>query len=147
MIRYIGFFSLFILLFLSCTSTKKVETKQEKTKMYYSIVLQGEHSSIKERKNEIFHSKNEFIKVFGNNFKENNFQNIDFDREMLIGIFLGRQSSGGIKINIDKINEKDKEITVRYHIESSPIATLVMTAPYIIIKIPRTDKKVIFQGE
>ena len=72
---------------------------------------------------------------------------IDFSREMLIGIFTGQKSSGGYTVEIVNILKEERVIKVLYK-EKAPlpeeIATTAFTQPYHFIKIPKEDLEVIF---
>lgn len=74
---------------------------------------------------------------------------IDFDKQMVVAVFMGRKMSGGYGIKIVKVKEKDGLIvTVK---ESSPpkdaMVTMALTSPYHVVVIPKSDKKVEFVNE
>ncbi len=148
--KYISFI-LILFFILACNSTRKINTNEvnsekKATELNFSVVLTGEHSQMKEKQYYIFRSKDELYKFFKSDNTEELFKNADdFKRNMLIGIFLGQQSTGGINIKIDAVTENEESVVVKYHIEYSKIAMMVMTAPYAIIKIKKTDKKIVFE--
>ncbi len=76
-----------------------------------------------------------------------NFKNlpVNFKNEMLLVLISDLKSSGGHSIMIEKIEETQKQIEIAYR-EKSPdgIATTVMTQPYFVAKIPKTNKEVRF---
>jgi len=68
--------------------------------------------------------------------------NINFDKEVLIGVFLGQRPTSGYSININKVVIENKKIYV-YANEVCPkkgqIVLMVITYPSIFIKIPKYD--------
>lgn len=74
---------------------------------------------------------------------------IDFDKQMVVAVFMGRKMSGGYGIKIVKVEETDKLIvTVK---ESAPqkgaMVTMALTSPYHVLVISKSDKKVEFVNE
>ena len=74
---------------------------------------------------------------------------IDFSKEMVIGVFAGQKNSGGYEVEIVKILKEENSIKVLYK-ERVPlpdeVVTAVITQPYHFIKMPKEDLKVIFQN-
>ena len=73
---------------------------------------------------------------------------VNFEKEMVVGLFLGTRSSGGYSVKIDKVDYASNEITV-YATESIPgpdkITTMVITYPYVMATVEkRADAKVKF---
>ncbi len=71
---------------------------------------------------------------------------IDFNKNMVIAVFMGRKNTGGYSVKIVSIVEKEKLIvTVK---ENSPPAdamvTMALTAPYHVVVVPKTAKAVEF---
>ena len=76
------------------------------------------------------------------NFAETN---IDFNTYEVIAVFDEVQSNGGYTVNITNITETDAEISVAYHLSSpNGLATCVLTQAFHIVKIPKSNKPVIF---
>ncbi|MCX7947584.1 MAG: protease complex subunit PrcB family protein [candidate division WOR-3 bacterium] len=67
---------------------------------------------------------------------------IDFNKEILIGIFLGQRPTSGYSINITKVLLENKKINI-YANEECPkkdqIVLMVITYPSVFIKIPKYD--------
>lgn len=74
--------------------------------------------------------------------------NINFNDKMVIAVFKGLRSTGGYRIEITEIIERENSVEV-FVKEISPlpedIVTMALTQPYHIVKIERVDKKVIFK--
>lgn len=68
--------------------------------------------------------------------------NIDFKKEILIGIFLGQRPTSGYGIYITKVTIENKKIII-YANEVCPkkdqIVLMVITYPSVFIKIPKYD--------
>ncbi|TZF84736.1 protease complex subunit PrcB family protein [Pedobacter sp. BS3] len=70
---------------------------------------------------------------------------IDFDQYMVIAIFDKLQMNGGHAIDITNIVDNDDSIWVKVkYTGPDGAAPSVITQPYCIAKIPRSDKPVIF---
>ncbi|NOQ72067.1 MAG: protease complex subunit PrcB family protein [Crocinitomix sp.] len=70
---------------------------------------------------------------------------IDFDEFIVVACFDKARGSGGYSIKIADINSTKKEINLTV-IKNSPadIAPAVITQPYYIAKLPKTNKKITF---
>ncbi len=70
---------------------------------------------------------------------------VNFATEKVIAVFSPVQNSGGHAINISNIVETNTEITVTVT-STSPqgFATTVITQPYHVVKIPQTNKPIVF---
>lgn len=71
--------------------------------------------------------------------------NIDFDNFMVIAVFDKVYGNGGHTIDVTKITENENEVIVSIENILKGGATSVMTQPYHIVKIPKTDKLIIFE--
>ncbi len=73
---------------------------------------------------------------------------IDFEKEMVVAIFMGERSSGGYKIEIININKTEKQIVIEVEEEEPPpesLRTMAFTQPYHIVVIKRCPLQVVFQ--
>ncbi len=78
------------------------------------------------------------VNVSGN-FSETD---IDFDNFMLIAVFLELKGNG-YDVEITNVIENENNITITT--QETEFLTLVMTQPYHIVKIPVSDKTIIFE--
>ncbi|MEO0209478.1 MAG: protease complex subunit PrcB family protein [candidate division WOR-3 bacterium] len=103
------------------------------------------------------------ILVFNKKLKRDDFRNVsgelvqidtseiiyqvDFNKEMLIGVSLGKKSNAGYDVTIEKVILKDSVIYVFYK-ESfyDGLASQVIVYPSSFIKIPKYDYPVEFIG-
>ncbi|NQY06512.1 MAG: protease complex subunit PrcB family protein, partial [Flavobacteriaceae bacterium] len=75
-----------------------------------------------------------------------NMPQVDFEKETIIALFMGQKNTGGFPIRIDTIDEKDDKLVVNV-LEKTPegkFATMVITQPFCIAKINKTDKEITF---
>ena len=72
---------------------------------------------------------------------------VDFGAEIVVGIFLGEKSAGGYEVEITRAELKDSVLYV-YYVEKSPkpggAAIQALTQPFHLVKLPRTDARVVF---
>jgi hypothetical protein len=71
--------------------------------------------------------------------------NIDFANFMVIAVFDKVYGNGGHSIDIIKITENENKVIVTIDNVLKGDATSVMTQPYQIVKIRKTDKLIIFE--
>jgi hypothetical protein len=148
-IIYLTVFSLVIGSFISCKCAAPTPTEKSMKLANFIEISKGAHSNIEESKYMIINDKktyNEvFLKINQTRVPKIDIQNIDFENNQIIALFMGMKSSGGYAIAIDHILCKTDELTV-YIKENKPNgpATSVLTQPYFIAQIPKTDKKINF---
>ncbi len=76
------------------------------------------------------------------NFKETN---IDFTKYQVIAVFDEVHNSGGYSIDITKITQSNSEITVKVEQLKKGDLTSVVTQPFHIVKITKSNKAVVFK--
>jgi len=72
---------------------------------------------------------------------------VDFSREMVVGIFLGEQSTGGYTIEITKVERVESELRVHYRSRSpdpGAMRSQALTQPHHLIKLSRVGGPVVF---
>jgi len=73
---------------------------------------------------------------------------IDFEKEMVIAVFMGERKSGGYEIKITKIIKTEKEIVVEVEEKEPPresLQSMALTQPYHIAVIKSSPLPVRFQ--
>ena len=78
----------------------------------------------------------------------NNFaiQEIDFEKYTVIALFDRVQNTGGYSIKIMDIQDAPENLIVLINkVTPDEMATSVMTQPYFIVRIPKTEKGVVFK--
>ena len=75
---------------------------------------------------------------------------IDFAREMVIALFLGQRSTGGFAIEVVRVERVGGGVRVVYRETPPPRGGMVpqiLTQPYHIIKLQRSDEEVVFERQ
>lgn len=73
---------------------------------------------------------------------------IDFDKESVIFVSLGRKNSGGYSIAVDSIEQQEGGLVVHVSTKSPPRGSMsiqALTAPFDIVAVPKLQGKVTFQ--
>lgn len=70
---------------------------------------------------------------------------IDFDQYQIIAVFDGIRSTGGYTIDVVEIAENETKLKVFTECLGEGNATTVMTQPFQIVKISKTDKVIEFE--
>ena len=74
-------------------------------------------------------------------------ETVDFEKETIIGLFMGEKTTGGYAISVASIEETKNELIVQVA-ESAPkgkFVSMVITQPFSIFKIKKTDKAIRFE--
>jgi hypothetical protein len=73
---------------------------------------------------------------------------IDFSKETILFVCLGRKNSGGYHISVKGINHKDRVTVVEVETASPPKGSMsiqALTAPFEIVAAPKLEGKIEFQ--
>lgn len=73
---------------------------------------------------------------------------IDFEKEMVVAVFMGIRKSGGYEIEIIKVTKTEEEIVAVVREKEPPsdsLQTMALTQPYHIVVIKRSSLPVRFQ--
>ncbi|MDR0801752.1 protease complex subunit PrcB family protein [Fluviicola sp.] len=70
---------------------------------------------------------------------------IDFNDYMLLAIFDKGRPTGGYSVSVTSVTENINQIVVNVAYTGTGDATQMPTCPYIIVKIPKSNKPVVFQ--
>jgi len=75
---------------------------------------------------------------------------VDFDKEMVVGVFMGSRPTGGYTVEIVSLADKDGTLVVSYR-ETSPrpgtMAAQVLTFPYHLIATAKRSGEVKFEKQ
>ncbi|MEN3045059.1 MAG: protease complex subunit PrcB family protein [Candidatus Hydrothermales bacterium] len=140
----------FLSFLFSCLNVKKIETSEAE----FKNLQKGFYSGIREKKEMVIKDKEEFLKLWKDLtsifLPSPEPPDIDFNKYILICVFMGEKPTGGYEIEIKRIFEKKEEISV-YVKEVSPgqncIVTMALTQPYHIVIFKKTKKKFKFYFE
>ncbi|MFV1951057.1 MAG: protease complex subunit PrcB family protein [Nitrospinota bacterium] len=92
--------------------------------------------------------KEVWTKVHALQFPEPELPKIDFEKDMIIAVFMGERRSGGFSIEIKNIVKTDKEVVVEVE-ERRPdpgsIVTMALTRPYHMLVVKTSSLPLRFQ--
>ena len=77
-------------------------------------------------------------------------ETIDFSKSTVVAIYAGDEPSGGFQIAINDIRTEADAVHVNYKVTPPPAdetTITVMTQPYVLKAIPRTDLPVVFHRQ
>lgn len=73
---------------------------------------------------------------------------VNWAKEMVVAIFMGRKPTGGYAVAIQEVKEVDGKLTIRY-LERAPgkgdITIQVLTAPYALVVVPKSTLPVVWK--
>jgi len=119
----------------------------------FTTVDQGFYSGISEPRNVVIRSSEEWKRLWEEHTSIFSppppLPEVDFSRDMVIGVFLGTRPTGGFSVEILSVRHEGDQLVVEYA-ESSPgagcIVLPVLTQPFHLIKVARSDDPVEFHG-
>lgn len=142
-----GFFALP----LGCMGKKQALKKD--TSVKFTEIIRGNYSGIQDKTFVTVSSsdelKNLWSKVFSSRSPVPEIPSIDFEQEMVIGLFMGTFSTGGYSVFVEEVTETPEELRVRYRFktpERDEMVTMALSQPFQLLIIPRTSKNISFQA-
>jgi hypothetical protein len=127
---------------------------QPETSLSLTTVAKGYRSGIREPLQIVVRNKDEWNAIWKRHSSIDTnprpAPSIDFNREMVVGIFLGEKNTGGYEVEILR-GEKDN-LLYFYYREKSPaagaIVTQVLTQPFHLVKVAKYQNvQVIFRRD
>ncbi len=121
-------------------SRQNANTSQASSIVAFVPIVSGLNSSVTKRKNYLVTSPTQFKelwKMFSTNSKP---PVVDFVSSNIIAVFAGQKPTTGYSISVSKIKDSDtRTVTVLLtHPDKNCVLTQALTAPYQIIKIPKS---------
>ena len=114
-------------------------------------VAKGAFSGIADAKQEVIKDQAGWEKLWSqhsvNKRGENKIPEIDFTKEMVIFVAMGRQRTGGYSIEVVNVEVVDQKLKISFKRKSPPpgaMATMALTAPFHIVAVPKSDLKAEF---
>ncbi len=140
-------FFIFAITLISCSNAGS-----EREKVAFEIVQDGTYSAIQEKRELTINTNDDYQKLMAEVYKNLDqmprIPVVDFTKNTLIAVFIGTRNTGGYLVTIDSITESSKNMNVEV-METTPgkdcMTSDVLTAPYTIVKVPKTDKKAVFK--
>jgi hypothetical protein len=100
----------------------------------------GFESQLDDGRQAVAKSAEEWSRLWNQHAGERPRPNVDFSREMVVGVFLGSRPTAGFAIELVGAREEAGVLVVRYR-ETRPAAggvtAQVLTSPYHIVAVPR----------
>src|SRR5690348_17207121 len=110
----------------------------------------GAQSNIDTARQAVAHNEAEFAAIWKAHNYDRPAPAVDFAREMVVAVFMGSRPTGGFSTEIVSAAERDGRFVVTYR-ERAPgsgaIAAQVLTAPYHIAAVTKSEKPVVFEKE
>ena len=122
----------------------------------FVTIDQGFRSGIRERKFLVIKNETEWKTVWQNHVQPNvpakELPRLDFDKEMVVAVFLGEKPTGGYKVAITAMEEDQGKGQLRVVTrESKPptgsMTIQAMTQPYHIVRVKKSDLTTTFVTE
>ncbi len=138
-------FAVFFVLLLGCGMVGSA--------VEFSTVAEGTHAAgITGKVNEVFTDQASFYAfwklVSAGTTPEPAAPAIDFAKDMVIAVFPGQMNSGGYTVEITEVTSDRKKLMVTVVVtKPTGFATTVMTQPYHIIKVKKTELPVDYTWE
>ena len=80
------------------------------------------------------------------NIKEDQIKTVDFKKQMVIVLIDQQRTKGGYAIKISGVKNKEESVVINLRkSQTEGMATMVMTQPYYVGTIPKTDKEIEFE--
>ena len=143
-----------MLLFSSCSAGHNKASKQliQET-IPFQILVQDTYGGYTSSKFMVIETEKSLAEVFNllnkSRSPELEIPVINFENESVIALFLGEKNSGGYAITIEQVLDKSNKVYVVYKVVSPGVGDMVtsaMTQPFSIIKIPKTNKEIVFKS-
>ena len=114
-------------------------------------IAKGAFSGIADAKQEVIKDRAGWEKLWSqhsvNKRGENRVPEIDFTKEIVIFVAMGRQRTGGYSIELANVEVVDQKLKISFKRKSPPpgaMATMALTAPFHIVAVPKSDLKAEF---
>ncbi len=119
--------------------------------LVFETIMKNGITSVTEKGNYVIKNNKDWLdllyKIRGGTDLDSNPPKVNFDKDMIVAVFQGEKNTGGYDIEINRITEKENAIEILVT-ETSPgprcMVTQAFTSPYHIVKVQKTDKKVMF---
>jgi protease stability complex PrcB-like protein len=121
----------------------------------FQTVLRGQRSAIGEPLQIVVRTQAEWDGLWHRHYSGANnpppSPRIDFDRDLVIGIFLGQKPTGGYDVEITRVERSDSSLYVYYGEKSPPpnaMVTQALTQPFDIVRVVKDgNPEIIFRRD
>lgn len=149
------------LFFLACqgndsnaeeTADKTAEKAAETQTLYYELLASGSQSGITEPVDIIIDSREELDSIWQKHYSYLSLTpespDINFDKEIVVGVFRGEQPTTGYWVRLDSVYIQDNEQVVAVSANEGPsedrAVLQVLTQPFFLAVVAKTDKDIKF---
>ena len=122
--------------------------RRVETRLSMATVEKGQRSGIREALQTVIRNRDEWNAFWKRHASTNTppalAPIVDFDREMVVGIFLGEKSTGGYEVEIVRAERRDSSLYFYYREESPPpnaMVTQALTQPFHLVNITKDQKQ------
>ena len=144
--------TLIVLFALNCKSTEnQSKIANNDLVLIAKGNLYGSGSEGIEKQSKVIKTKSDWNNLMAKMNAENNVSNtfsetdIDFSKYLIIAVFDAIKSSGGHSLELNLKTNSDKIIVEIIRNAPKGMATTVVTQPYYIAKMPKSDKPIQFE--
>jgi hypothetical protein len=114
----------------------------------FRTVERGSQSNIDTARQIVIRSAGEWTAFWRTHNFDKPAPHVDFDTEMVVGVFMGSRPTAGYSLAITGVAEREGSLIVTYT-ESSPrpgtMAAQVLTFPYHLVAVPKRTGTVAFE--
>ena len=131
------------------------KTRRVETPLSMATVVRGHRSGIRESLQTVIRNQDEWKALWKRHSSTDTNPSpapiIDFNREMIVGIFLGEKSTTGYEVKIVRAEQRDSRLYFYYREESptpGAMVTQALTQPFHLVKVPKYENlQVIFRRD
>jgi hypothetical protein len=114
----------------------------------FTTVASGSHSGLDEPRQAVVRVDEEWHALWKLHSPGQPAPSVDFQKEMVVGVFLGSRPTAGYVVHIVRITEEKGELRIEYR-ERRPapgaIVAQVITMPFHLVRLPRRPGAVRFE--
>ncbi len=136
---------------VSCSAIFRASGEDDKKIIEFESIAKGGHGRIEESVNMVIKNNEKLDSLWNVVFKTRipkpELPEVDFEKEMVLAVFMGYTSTGGYSVSIENIYEKGGMVIVERKVVTPGPDDLVTdeeTQPFHIVKMAKTDKEIIF---
>ena len=146
-IAYVFALALLNLVVVACTASAKEE------EIPFTVIVEGDTAAeYPDRQGAIIASSSEWKTLWEQlhryTIPRPALPEVDFTQHMLLAVFAGEKRTGGYAIQVKRVTQTDQAVIVHVT-ETAPgpedVVVAMITYPYQVVKIPRTDLPVHFE--
>jgi len=147
---------LLTLVILSCSSTINIDvpikSENNANQLLFEVLVEDQIGGYTTPEIRVVKGRESLLKVYGqvNKSRKPGFPipDIDFSRETIVAVFMGKKNTGGYGVAVEEVREEKGKLIVAIK-ETKPssgaMAITVITQPFCIVKINSSNKELVFE--